>query len=75
MSGILIIICETDIEVNDLGFKSFIRFYEKVILIDEKVSKETIEKCWTNVMQFCQKCRNKNYNILRNTYKIEELVL
>lgn len=42
MSEILVKICEPGVEVTDAGFKSFMRFYEKIMLLSESLAKETI---------------------------------
>ena len=75
MSVILPQLCDPKIEVSEIGLRSFLRTYEKLITIDEKNSTRTVFDAWLAVTDFTFTAKNKNYNILRNHYKIEELVL
>ena len=75
MSTILPALCDEGIEVSDIGFRSFLRTYEKLLYEDEKLGKQAICDGWKQISQFVEKVRNKNYNILRNTYKVDDLVL
>ena len=75
MSVILPQLCDPKIEVSEIGLRSFLRTYEKLITIDEKNSTRTVFDAWLAVTDFTSTTKNKNYNILRNHYKIEELVL
>ena len=75
MSIILPQLCDPKIEVSEIGLRSFLRTFEKLITIDEKNSARTVFDAWLAVTDFVSTTKNKNYNILRNHYKIEELVL
>lgn len=46
MSKLLPKICETGVIVNDVGFKSFLRFYEKIMLLNENLTSDTIQHTW-----------------------------
>jgi hypothetical protein len=67
--------CSEKIEITEAGMKSFLRVFEKIMSIDEGNTLKIIYQCWVNLAEFLNTCRNKNYNILRNHYHIEDLVL
>ena len=75
MSAILPTLCSEKVEVSSVGFQSFMRFYEKLVQSEEEEGGRAICGSWMAISSFTDKVRNKNYNILRNVYKIEDLVL
>ena len=75
MSKIMPQLCDKKIEVSESGLRSYLRTYEKLMGTDEKYTAKSIYDSWLSLITYINQIKNKNYNILRNHYKIEELVL
>ena len=75
MASLLPKLCDDDYEVNEYGLKTFLRIFEKIAPVDSYKTFKSLSDCWANITEYVNKIRNKNYNVIRNSYAIEELIL
>ena len=75
MIEILPILCDSDIEITEIGFKSFINLYEKTLLNQPEESFQANQQALKRATDYVSKNRNKNYHLLRHRYGIDDLVL
>ena len=75
MCQILERICDEGVKVSEVGFKCFMRLYEKFVSKYPEQCKQTLERTWEHIKNFVKEHRNENYNLLTNLYNIPELIL
>lgn len=66
---------EDRFEATDVGFKSFMALYEKEITGQPNIAFTANTEALKRITRYVDQNRNKNYNLLRLKYNIEELVL
>lgn len=64
-----------EVEVTEQGFKSFMVLYEKEITGEPNLAFAANNEALKGITRYVGENRNKNYNLLRLKYDIEELVL
>ena len=63
------------IEVTERGFKVFMTLYEKELTVEPTEAFAANTEALKRITSYVKQNRNKNYNILRLKYNIEDLVL
>lgn len=64
-----------DIEATERGFKVFMALYEREITGEPHLAFTANTEALKRIVKYIKENKNKNYNILRLKYNIEELVL
>jgi hypothetical protein len=63
------------VEVTEKGFKNFMALYEREITGEPNLAFASNTEALKKITRYVNENRNKNYNLLRLKYNIEELVL